>query len=107
MKNLPWLYWKNVPARYLFSVGIRFSVAYLGFFISSFQRVQAWPAFKGLFVSTIYLPKKMVQRHAIQSKRKVSSEYIWSIITHDLPPNAGQLRAVRSKLWKITGKGKA
>ena len=104
MKNLPWLYWKNVPARYLFSVGIRFSVAYLGFFISSFQRVQAWPAFKGLFVSTIYLPKKLVQRHAIQSKRKVSSEYIWSIITHDLPPNAGQLRAVRSKLWKITGK---
>jgi GT2 family glycosyltransferase len=105
MKNLPWLYWKNVPTKYLFSVGIRFSVAYFGFFFSSLQRLHAWPAFKGMFVSAVYLPKKLVQRHAIQSKRKVSPEYIWSIITHDLPPNAGQLRAIRAKLWKISKRG--
>jgi GT2 family glycosyltransferase len=106
MKNLPWLYWKNVPTKYLFSVGIRFSLAYFAFFFSALQRVQAWSAFRGLFVSLIYLPKKIVQRHDIQSNRKVSPEYIWSIITHDLPPNANKLRAIRSKIWKIIRKGK-
>jgi GT2 family glycosyltransferase len=104
MKNLPWLYWKNVPTKYLFSVGIRLWLAYFSFLLSSLQRRQAWPAVKGMFVSLIFLPTKVIQRYQIQSKKKVSNEYIWSIMTHDLPPNAHKLRALRSKLWKITGR---
>jgi GT2 family glycosyltransferase len=105
MKNLPWLFWKNVPMRYLFIVGWRFNLSYIGFYFSAISRGQFWPATKGLAVSFLYSPKKLVQRWRIQSSKKVTSSYIWNIMTHDLPSNARDLRKIRSKWWKLTGKG--
>lgn len=104
VKNLPWLYWKNVPTKYLFTIGVRFYFAYLTIFISAIQRGQIWPAFKGLLISIIYLPKKLFERNRIQRSKKVESEYIWSIISHDLPPNAVKLRKIRNKWWGIINK---
>ncbi len=102
LKNYPWLFWKNVPIRYLFRIGWRFKFAYLGIFISAITRGQIRPAFKGLFVSLLLAPKKIVQRWQIQRHKSVSNEYIWGIITHDLPPIAGGLRALRAWWWKLT-----
>src|SRR3984885_8498653 len=61
IKNLPWLLWKNVPTKYLFTVGCRFYLAYLGFMAKSIARGQAGSAFKGLTVSILLTPKKLIQ----------------------------------------------
>jgi hypothetical protein len=105
MKNLPWLMIKNVPGRYLLVVLWRFIFVYISFLFSATARNQAWPAFKGMLVSLLLLPKKIVQRISIQSSRKVSAKYIWSIMVHDLPPNANKLRTIRHLWWKLTFRG--
>ena len=104
IKNLPWLFWKNVPSKYLLKVGVRFYFAYFSFIISALLRRQFGPVLKGIFVSTMLLPKKLVQRHKIQASAKVPPEYIWSIMTHDLPPNATKLRKIRSFYHKLIKK---
>ena len=105
MKNLPWLIWKNVPAPLLPSILPRFTLAYLGFYFSAIRRGQFWPASKGLLISTLKWPKKLVQRYTIQKNRKVIPAYINSIVVHDLPPNARKLRVLRNKWWRFRGRG--
>jgi len=96
MKNLPWVYWKNVPRGLLWSIGIRFFLAHTLFFWSAVLRGQFVAATKGLVQSWILLPKKLSERRKIQSSKLVSVDYIRSIITWDLPPNAARLRKLRS-----------
>lgn len=104
MKNLPWLMWKNVPWALMPKVLPRFTLAYMSFAASAIGRGQFLPVFKGVIVSTVLWPKKMSQRHGIQTHRKVSAGYINSIITHDLPPNAQKLRKIRAVWWRLSGK---
>ncbi len=104
IKNLPWLMWKNVPWRLMPKILPRFSLAYAAFIFSALSRQQFKAAIKGVGVSLLLLPKKLVQRHGIQKNRNVSVEYINSIITHDLPPRARKLRNLRSKYWKLWGR---
>lgn len=104
MKNLPMLLIKNVPLRILPSVWIRFQLTHWAFLISAISRGQGWPALKGCLVALWLLPKKLLQRWIIQSRRKVTSQYIWSIMTHDLPPNAHKLRALRARWWRMIGR---
>jgi GT2 family glycosyltransferase len=104
MKNLPWLIWKNVPAKLLLKMWPRFTFAYLSFYVSAIARGQGWPATKGLGKMLLFLPYKLIQRHKIQSHRKVSISYINSILTHDLPPNARKLYALRNAWWKLRRK---
>ena len=101
IKNLPWLFWKNVPSKYLFKIGLRFFVAYFSFIFSAISRGQIVPVLKGFFVSLVLMPKKLFERHKVQSRMKVSPEYIWSIMTHDLPPNADNLKNIRAIYRKI------
>jgi GT2 family glycosyltransferase len=98
MKNLPWLILKNIPLRYLIGVMIRFSIAYLSFALSSIRRGQFTFALKGILISSIYIPKKLIQRYKIQKNKNVSDKYIWSMIVKDLPPNAKNLRKFRKIL---------
>jgi hypothetical protein len=104
MKNLPWLMWKNVPARLLWRMAPRFKFAYFSFYVSAIARGQGWPATKGFGKMLLLLPYKFIQRRKIQSHRKVSAKYIDSILTHDLPPNARKLRALRGAWWKLRRK---
>lgn len=101
MKNLPLLFYKNVPKKYFFSVGWRLSIALFFFLLRSFQRKDGIAAIKGLGKAFILIPKKTKERTKIQSSAKVSSDYIWGIITHDLPPNAKALRELRKIKRKI------
>lgn len=106
IKNLPWLFWKNVPAGHTFiKVLPRFMFAYLSFIASALARGQVWPVVKGLAVYIALFPKKLWQRRKIQKNRTVSKSYIWDIITHDLPPNARKLRSMRTKWWHVVGRG--
>lgn len=98
MKNLPLLFWKNVPLSLLPKIFPRFVLAYFSIYLSALGRGQLVPATKGLLMSIALWPKKLAQRYQIQSRRKVSASYIDSILTHDLPPNAYKLRKLRRYL---------
>jgi GT2 family glycosyltransferase len=104
MKNLPLLFWKNVPRGLLLKILVRFKLAYFSFYLSALTRGQGWPALKGLLRMLTLLPHAFYQRHKIQKNKKVSADYIDSILVHDLPTNAYKLKGLRSKWWKIRGK---
>ena len=104
MKNEPMLLWKNLPTRYLFTVGWRFLLAHTLFFLRALSRGQGWTALKGDAQGTRLLIKKYEERKRIQGSKKVSDEYIWNMMVHDLPPNAHALRSLRAKWWKLNGK---
>lgn len=104
MKNLPLLAFKNVPQKYRWRVTRRLTLARLFFLARAVTRGQGWWAIKGDLTATFLLAKKRAQRRQIQTTKTVSDEYIWSIITHDLPPNAHALRRLRATWWKLTGK---
>ncbi len=101
MKNLPWLFWKNVPKPLLKTMLPRFIFVYFSFYLSSLLRGEGWAATKGLSTSIALMPKKLKQRREIQKNMKVTASYIDSILTHDLPPNAHKLLTLRSVWWKL------
>lgn len=104
MKNQPLLLYKNLPGRYWWRVGWRFTLAHTLFFLRAISRGQGWPALKGDLRGTYLLFKKHFERQRIQKSRKVSDEYIWDLLVPDLPPNAYALRRWRACWWKICGK---
>ncbi|MGY4893773.1 MAG: glycosyltransferase family 2 protein [Candidatus Saccharimonadota bacterium] len=101
-KNLPLLFWKNVPTKILPSVGARFALLYSLIFVNSLKKGSGWPAFRGLLASIYYFwTSALWKRLEIQHRKKVSADYIWSILYHDLPPEQTGMRKFR-KLF--TGK---
>lgn len=95
-KNQPLLLLKNVPTRLMPIILPRFAIAYSFIYISSLLGGRGWPATKGFLRMLSLLPKKLAERRHIQKSRKVSMDYIYSILVHDLPPNATKLRRLRS-----------
>jgi len=105
IKNLPWLFWKNVPfGRLFWKILPRYLIAYNSIILRAIMRGQLWPVIKGETVSFILLPKKLMERYQIQQKRKISVSYIDSMIMHDLPPNAAKLRHLRAVWWRLQRK---
>jgi GT2 family glycosyltransferase len=98
LKNLPLLFWKNVPISLMPRVMPRLALSDTLFFFSAVVRGQGWPALKGVVIALLLIPKKLLER----PKRTVSVDYIWNMMTHDLPPNANRLRELRAKWWRIT-----
>ena len=95
MKNQPLLLVKNVPQKYFWKVFWRFALAHTLFFLRATIRGQGWAALKGDWQGTKLLKKASKQRKIIQKNKKVSDEYIWEMMVHDLPPNAKSLRKLR------------
>ena len=95
-KNFPLLFWKNMPLRLLIHTLPRFTFVYVIIFLNSFAKGNGLAAVKGLLRMLTLLPKKLVERRKIQKNRKVSVSYINSILVHDLPPNATNLRKLRA-----------
>ncbi|USN96587.1 MAG: glycosyltransferase family 2 protein [Candidatus Nomurabacteria bacterium] len=94
-KNLPMLFWKNTPRNLLLPIGIRFFIAYNLILLKALVSGKAWPAVKGVWYSFIYIPHTVHQRWIIQRGKSVSTNYINSVIVHDLPPNQTGLRKFR------------
>ena len=104
MKNQPLLFYKNVPRSLRGKIYRRFMLAHTLFFLRAVSRGQGWVALQGDAKATWLFFTKWSERRRIQKSRKVSDEYIWSILVHDLPPNAKALRSLRNKWWKLRGK---
>lgn len=104
MKNEPLLLWKNLSFRQLLHVWPRFYLAYTLFFWRAVARGQAWPALRGSILSLALGVTKIPERAHIRRTKTVSDDYIWSIMVHDLPPNAQALRKLRSTFWRLIGK---
>lgn len=94
-KNLPMLFIKNVPARLLVPIGIRFYFAYGLIFANAVIRGHGWPALKGMVRHWSLLAHCLSQRWRIQRTKKADADYIRSIIIHDLPPNQTGIRKLR------------
>lgn len=104
LKNLPMLLVKNVPRRHLYKVAWRYSLAQTLFFGRAVSRGHGWYALKGKVSCVLLLPSTLKKRRHIQRSKTVSDEYIWNILTHDLPPNAQALRKLRVCWRKLQGK---
>ena len=104
LKNYPWIIIKNVPPSLLWYVVPRFLLAQTLFIGRAVLRGHAWWVIKALALSLVLGPKKLRERHRIQSRRKVSVTYMWNMMTHDLPPNAYALRRLRATWWQLTGR---
>ncbi|MGH7156950.1 MAG: glycosyltransferase family 2 protein [Candidatus Saccharimonadales bacterium] len=104
LKNLPLLLWKNVPWALMPKIWLRLALAYTAIAGRALSRGQVGPVLKGWLMSNVLWLKKIPERNRIQRSRKVSIDYINSIITHDLPPNAGKLRTLRAKWWRLRSK---
>jgi GT2 family glycosyltransferase len=86
VKNYPWLFWKNVPIKLVPHMLPRFFIAHFATVYAGFTKGNGRLTIKALFLAIILFPKKLFQRHAIQKNRKVSTEYIESMIIVGLPP---------------------
>ena len=94
-KNLPMLFWKNVPLGLIPKILPRFFLAYHLILGSAIVRGRGWPAVKGYVVSLILLPHSLKERWHIQRTKTVSTTYVNSIILHDIPPDQTGLRKFR------------
>ena len=101
MKNLPMLFWKNVPGPLMPKIFPRFGLLYFSITASALARGQIIPVIKGVTMSILLWPKILIQRYEIQHQRRVNVSYIDSMISQDLPPNAHKLRRLRAGWWKI------
>lgn len=100
-KNLPVLFIKNVPRGLLFSIGIRFFLAYYIILLNAIVKGNAKAALTGWFLSIkLVITHAIKARRAIQKNKKVSTEYINSILWHDLPPNQTGLRKLKSIFYR-------
>lgn len=94
-KNLPLVYFKNVPRGLLVPIGIRFYPAYWLMLGNAIRRGSGGPALKGALMSILLGCKKIPERWRIQRNKKVSTHYIESLLWDDLPPDQTGLRKLR------------
>lgn len=92
-KNLPMLFWKNVPAGLLWRIGWRFKLIYTLMYINAILQGAFLPATKGALVAILRFPATLLLRARVQRLRRRSADYINSLLYQDLPPNQkGKLR---------------
>lgn len=94
-KNLPMLFTKNVPYGLWWKIYPRFILAYSLILGNAIVNGRGSPAIKGWLASWLLLVHMFKKRRQIQSRRKVSTDYISSIIWHDIPPDQTGLRKFR------------
>lgn len=94
-KNLPMLLWKNIPLGLMPTIIPRFLLTYCLILGNAIVNGRGWPALKGFMMSLYNTPHTLLERHRIQSTKKVSTDYIKSIIVHDIPPEQTGMRKFR------------
>lgn len=94
-KNLPMLYVKNMPLTLWPHTYPRFVLTYTLILGNAIVRGRGVYALKGWVKSWLLIPHMFGERFKIQKARKVSADYINSIILHDIPPEQTGLRKFR------------
>jgi GT2 family glycosyltransferase len=95
-KNLPLVYLKNVPRGLLFSIGIRFWCAYAIMLAHAIKKGSAKPAISGYFQSIgLFWTSALSKRWSIQASKKVTTNYIRTLLWPDLPPDQTGMRKLR------------
>lgn len=95
-KNTPLLFAKDIPISLVLPIGVRFTFAYIMMFGNALINGNCKPAVKGWMMSVyLFWFHAIPARRKIQRKRKVSDEYIRSILWPDLPPDQTGLRKFR------------
>lgn len=97
-KNIPLLYTKNIPTALLITIGSRLFILYWLIFANAVKNGSGIYALKGWLASIWYFwTKSLWNRFSIQSRKKVSTSYIKSLIWDDLPPEQTGIRALRDR----------
>lgn len=86
-KNLPLFFWKDVPLAMLPATGIRFFACFGLMYVRAILRGQFKPATAGLLKGLALLPHAFKERRRIQKSRRVTNDYLKTVIYPDLPPN--------------------
>jgi GT2 family glycosyltransferase len=95
-KNIPLLFTKNVPTALIFPIGIRLILLYWLIFGNAIKNGSGVAALKGWLASVWYFwTKALWGRLSIQSNKKVSADYIKSLLWNDLPPEQTGVRKFR------------
>lgn len=96
-KNLPIFYIKNMPTSLLLSTGPRFTLAYVLMLGNAIKNGNTIPALTGwLQQIPLFWFHALPARHKIQRDKRVSDDYIRSLLWPDLPPDQTGLRKFRS-----------
>ena len=94
-KNLPMLFVKNVPLKLWLGMYPRFVLSYTLILGNAIKNGKGSYALKGWLKSWLLLPHMFRERWIIQKARRVSTDYIDSILLHDIPPEQTGMRAFR------------
>lgn len=84
-KNLPQVFWKNVPFPMIIPMFFKFVLVYIAFMFYQIPKKAFGYALKGFFQSLALLPGSLKKRRHIQKSKVVSNDYIKSILYHGLP----------------------
>ncbi|MDO4872046.1 MAG: glycosyltransferase family 2 protein [bacterium] len=84
-KNLPQVFWKNVPSPMIWWMLPKFMLVYTAFIFYQIPKGGLKFALKGLGQSLVLMPKSLKKRRRIQASKAVSNQYISSILYHGLP----------------------
>lgn len=95
-KNLPLLFIKNVPLGLWPTIVPRLTLTYILITGNAIKNSKGNYAIKGWFMSLLLLPHAFKERRHIQRSRKVTTQYISSIILHDIPPEQTGMRKFRA-----------
>lgn len=97
-KNLPLLFWKNVPRELLWTIGIRFFIAYKLMFAKALLGSNRSSALRGWGKSIVLLVPTLIKRHKVQRQRSITDTQLKKMLRHDLPPDQTGLRKLRSRM---------
>ncbi len=102
VKNVPLLWFKNLPLGLWWPAAIKFQIAYFLMMVNIARKGNLGPVLKGFGVLCLLLPAKLLERLAIQRHRKVPNRYIRGILYPDLPPDRHKLRKLRARVlfWR-------
>lgn len=104
LKNLPWLFIKNTPLSLFPAMLPRFTLAYMSIIFGKLARGEIAPVAKGLSVTILGFPRKILQRFTIQKHRQITAEGFYSMLMHDIPTSSVKLRRLRSSYRRILGR---
>ena len=84
-KNLPQVFWKNVPFPMIVPMWFKFTLVYLMFIAYQIPKGGLRYALKGCWQGLLLWPRTLGKRRAVQRSRIVTTAYIRSILLRRLP----------------------